>query len=65
MNTDMSCNMLADLPGVRTLQRYISNQRSHFSLLAQLLVTTPQPPVELLAKDAQHTDTPSEQMVFS
>lgn len=62
MNTDISCNMLADLPAVKTLQNYVPHQRSQFFLLAKLLVTAPRPPVESLAEEAQHTDTLSEQM---
>ncbi len=62
MNTDTSRNMLADLPAVKTLQNYVPHQRSHFSLLARLLVTIPRPPVESLVEDAQHTDTLLEQM---
>lgn len=57
MNTDMSCNILADLPAVRILQNYVAYQRSQFSLLAKLLVTAPQPRVESLAEEAHHTDT--------
>ncbi len=54
MNTDMSCNMLADLHAVKTLKNYVPYQRSQFSLLAKLLVTAPRPPVESLAEEAQH-----------
>lgn len=62
MNTDMSCNTLADLPAVKTLQNRGPFQWSQFSLLAKLLVTAPRPPVASLAEEAQHTDTLSEQM---
>lgn len=57
MNTDVSCSILADLPAVRILQNYVPYQRSQFSLLAKLLVTAPQLPVESLAEEAHHTDT--------
>lgn len=50
----MWCNMLANLPAVKTYSR--------FSLLAKLLVAAPWLPVQSLAEEAQHADTLCEQM---
>lgn len=59
MNTDVSCNTVGDLPAVET---ELISCRSPFSVLEKLLVTAPWPPVESLVEEAEHTDTPSEQM---